>query len=116
VHGKLDTDEIRKPRPLVAMFVGKTFFLGGSAVLPDDTCIFKPKNYNLGNFFRSCNGISWYFLVIVSIILWPNGIFYGHLVHFVVIWYIFNRFGIESRKIWQSWGSVTLLPTFFTTG
>jgi hypothetical protein len=25
---------------------------------------------------------------ILSIIL-PNGIFYGHLVHFVVIWYIF---------------------------
>jgi hypothetical protein len=26
--------------------------------------------------------------------LWTNGIFYGHLVHFVVIWYIFPRFGM----------------------
>jgi hypothetical protein len=27
----------------------------------------------------------------------PNGKFYGHLVHFVVIWYIFPRFGMLYR-------------------
>jgi hypothetical protein len=27
-------------------------------------------------------------------ILQPFGISYGHLVHFVVIWYIFSRFGM----------------------
>jgi hypothetical protein len=27
-------------------------------------------------------------------ILWPFGIFCGNLVYFVVIWYIFPRFGI----------------------
>jgi hypothetical protein len=29
--------------------------------------------------------------------LWPVGKFYGHLVHYVVIWYIFSGFGIEYR-------------------
>jgi hypothetical protein len=32
------------------------------------------------------------------------GIFYGHLVYFVVIWYILTRFGMlyqEPRIIWQ---------------
>jgi hypothetical protein len=32
------------------------------------------------------------FLIAVLSILWPNGIFYGHLVHFVVIWYSFPPF------------------------
>jgi hypothetical protein len=27
-------------------------------------------------------------------ILWPFGIFYGHLVYIMAIWYIFPRFGI----------------------
>jgi hypothetical protein len=32
-------------------------------------------------------------------------IFCGHLVHFLVIWYIFPRFGMlyVPRKIWQPW-------------
>jgi hypothetical protein len=28
----------------------------------------------------------------------PNDTFYGHLVHFVVIWYIFSSFGILYRE------------------
>jgi hypothetical protein len=47
------------------------------------------------------------FWAIMSI-LRPNGIFYGHLVHFVVIWYILRSLGIFftfldvlPRKIWQ---------------
>jgi hypothetical protein len=32
-------------------------------------------------------------------------LFYGHLVYFVVIWYIFTRFGFfGARKIWQPCG------------
>jgi hypothetical protein len=30
----------------------------------------------------------------IRFILKPFGKFYGHLVHFVVIWYIFPRFGM----------------------
>jgi hypothetical protein len=41
-------------------------------------------------------------------ILSPFGLFYGHfygrLVYFVVIWYIFSRIGMFGpRKIWQPW-------------
>jgi hypothetical protein len=39
------------------------------------------------NFGGSCIGRCWY-------ILWLFGIFNGHLLQFVVIWYIFPRFGI----------------------
>jgi hypothetical protein len=31
-------------------------------------------------------------------ILWPFEIFYGHLEYFVVIWYIFPRFGILDQE------------------
>jgi hypothetical protein len=32
--------------------------------------------------------------MVILFILRQNGIFCGHLVHFVVIWYIFPRFGV----------------------
>jgi hypothetical protein len=55
---------------------------------------FQTKNPDLGKFWRV---LQWkmlmYFMNIWSI-LWPLEIFYGHLVYFVVIWYIFPRFGI----------------------
>jgi hypothetical protein len=54
--------------------------------------VFKPKIWL--NFGRSCNGN---IFMTISSFLRPNGIFYGHLVHicghlvhFVVIWYIFG--------------------------
>jgi hypothetical protein len=53
---------------------------------------FQTKNRTLGKFLENlvkedvC-------MAIVSILL-PNGIFYGHLVHFMVILYIFPRFGL----------------------
>jgi hypothetical protein len=31
-------------------------------------------------------------------IIHPNVIFYGNLVHFVAIWYIFSRFGMLRRE------------------
>jgi hypothetical protein len=37
-------------------------------------------------------------MAILSIYIQPNGKFYGHLVHFVVIWYIFIRIGILYRE------------------
>jgi hypothetical protein len=60
------------------------------------------KNRNLGKFRMV---LQWkmliYFMDILSILL-PFDIFYGHLVYFVVIWYIFShRWYIVPRKIWQ---------------
>jgi hypothetical protein len=37
------------------------------------------------------------FMAVLSV-LRPNGIFCGHLVHFVVIWYIISPFGMLYRK------------------
>jgi hypothetical protein len=61
--------------------------------------IFKPKNPNSGKFWEGL-GKCWYFL-------WPFClfygqkvfVFYGHLVRFVVNWYIFHRFGMLYREI-----------------
>jgi hypothetical protein len=39
-----------------------------------------------------------YFFFAILSTLRPNGIFYGHLVHLVVIWYIFPRFGMLHRE------------------
>jgi hypothetical protein len=60
--------------------------------------IFKPKNLLWVNFGRSCNGRCWYFFTAILSILRPNGIVYGYLVHFVLIWYIFTRFGMLYRE------------------
>jgi hypothetical protein len=47
------------------------------------------------NFGGSCNGRCWS-------ILRSFGIFCGHLVHFMVIWFIFSPFWcVVPRKIWQ---------------
>jgi hypothetical protein len=54
---------------------------------------FQTKNPNLGKFWRV---LQWKILA-PSMTIWsilrPLEIFYGHLVHFVVIWYISPRFG-----------------------
>jgi hypothetical protein len=59
---------------------------------------FKPKKHTLGNFWKV---LQWKMLVVLMAtlsILRPNGIFYTHLVHFVVMWYIFTRFGMLYRE------------------
>jgi hypothetical protein len=74
--------------------------------VPDQACqmvIFKPKNPNLGKVWRA---LQWkIFLHVMDIwsILRPMGILYGHLVYFVVIWYIFSLpiWYVFPRKIWQ---------------
>jgi hypothetical protein len=43
---------------------------------------FKPKIQIWENFGGTCNGRFWY-------ILWPFGLFYGHLVYFVADWYTY---------------------------
>jgi hypothetical protein len=56
--------------------------------------IVKPKNANLGKFWRA---LDWRMLThfkALWCILQTFGIFYDHSVHFVVIWYIFYGFGI----------------------
>jgi hypothetical protein len=45
--------------------------------------VFKPKNPNLGKFWRA---LDWK-------ILWLHGIFYGHLGYFITVWYILCSFG-----------------------
>jgi hypothetical protein len=59
--------------------------------------VFKPKIPIWVNFGRSCYKKSWQIMTI-SFILRPLEIFYGHLVHFVVIWYNFPRFGILDQE------------------
>jgi hypothetical protein len=38
------------------------------------------------------------FCIAILSILRQNGIFYGYLVHLVVIWYTFSRFGMLYRE------------------
>jgi hypothetical protein len=55
---------------------------------------FQTKNANLGKFWRV---LQWKILVsfmTIWSVLWPLEIFHGHLVYFVVIGFIFTRFGI----------------------
>jgi hypothetical protein len=56
--------------------------------------ILRPKIAIWVNFGGSCNGRCWYILWTFWYILRTFDIFYGHLVNFVVIWYIFPHFGI----------------------
>jgi hypothetical protein len=59
---------------------------------------FQTKNPNLGKFWKV---LQWKMFGIFRAILSisrPTGVFYGHLVHFVVIWYIFTRFGMLHRE------------------
>jgi hypothetical protein len=62
---------------------------------------FQTKNPTLGKFLRDLQK-SWY-------ILWPFGLFCGHLEYFSAILYIlclfdiFFHFDVVQRKIWQPW-------------
>jgi hypothetical protein len=59
---------------------------------------FQTKNPNLVKFWKVLlRKILVYFMTIWSI-LRPLEIFYGHLVNYVVIWYIFLRFGILDQE------------------
>jgi hypothetical protein len=54
---------------------------------------FQTKNRNLGKFRRALQWNMLEHIMDIWFILRPFDIFYGHLVYFVVIWYIFPRVG-----------------------
>jgi hypothetical protein len=66
-------------------------------VLPDGN-FFQTKNTNLGKFWKDLQWKMFGIYRAILSILRPNGIFYVHLVHFVVMWYIFTRFGMLYRE------------------
>jgi hypothetical protein len=55
---------------------------------------FQTQNPNLGKFWRILQCKRMVYFMDSRSILWSFVIFYGHLVKFVVIWYIFPRFSI----------------------
>jgi hypothetical protein len=59
---------------------------------------FRTKNSNLGKIFEGLSMEDVGICTAILSILLPNGIFYGHLVHFVIIWYTFSRVGILYRE------------------
>jgi hypothetical protein len=69
--------------------------------------VFKPKIPIWVNFIGSCNGSCWY-------ILWAFGIFYCHLVFFIVIWYIVFWY-VVPKRIWQPWTMLVFLCLVFLT-
>jgi hypothetical protein len=60
------------------------------------------------NFGGSCNGRRW-------CILRPFGIFYGHLVYFTAIWYIFSGFSMLYQKSLATLVEKACLPKDTTT-
>jgi hypothetical protein len=56
--------------------------------------IFKPKNPNLGKFWRVLQWKMFGYVMAIWPILQSFGIFCCHLVYFMVIWYIFHIFGM----------------------
>jgi hypothetical protein len=55
---------------------------------------FENKNINLGKFWRELQWMILFYFMAIRFILWPFGIFCGHLVYFVAILYILLPFGI----------------------
>jgi hypothetical protein len=76
------------------------------AALPDGT--FSNQKFQFGYILEGLEVENVYFMAIWYI-LWPFGIFHGHLVYFIAILYILEPFGnlfftvwyIVARKIWQ---------------
>jgi hypothetical protein len=66
---------------------------------------FQTKIPNLGKFWRVLQWKMLVYFVAIRSILRSFCIFSGHLLLFVVIWYIFPRFGtyLAPRKIWHPW-------------
>jgi hypothetical protein len=71
----------------MSKFLGSAIWKSATG-LPDG--LFSNQNPNLCKFWRA---LEWYILWSWSI-LHPIGIFYGHLVNFVLLWYIFHHFGM----------------------
>jgi hypothetical protein len=63
--------------------------------------ILRPKIPICGKFWKVLQWKMLVFFMAILSILPPGGIFCDHLVHFVVIWYIFQFWYVVTRKIWQ---------------
>jgi hypothetical protein len=61
---------------------------------------FQTKNTNLGKFWKVLQWKMFGIFRAIMSTLQPNGLFYGDLVHFVVIWYILWSFGIYFYPFW----------------
>jgi hypothetical protein len=59
---------------------------------------FQTKNPNLGNFLRTWDWKMLIYFMSICNILWTLGKFYDHLVHFVLIWYIFPVLVSRTKK------------------
>jgi hypothetical protein len=71
---------------------------------------FQTKIPALGKFWRILLWKILVYFMTISTILEPLEIFYGHLVYFMVIWYIFPRFGIFDQ---EKSGNLDWMAQFF---
>jgi hypothetical protein len=67
---------------------------------------FQTKNPDLGKNFRALERQMLLYVMAIWNILWPLGIFYGHLAHCVFIWYIFPAL--------VSWSKTNLATLLFS--
>jgi hypothetical protein len=74
------------------------------AGLPDGI-YFRPKITIWVNCRWSCNGRCWY-------VLWPFGLFYGHLVHFWLFWYILYGHLATFSPVWYVFTKENLATLF----
>jgi hypothetical protein len=73
---------------------------------------FQTKNHNLGKFLRALDGKMLIYFMAIWNILRPFGTFCDHLVHFVLLWYIFSGFGI----LYQQKSGNPVMNHFFPSG
>jgi hypothetical protein len=59
---------------------------------------FQTKNPNLGKFWRALVWEMFKYFIATWKILWRFWVFYDHLVHFLLIWFIFSGFGIMYQE------------------
>jgi hypothetical protein len=78
--------------------VNVLLFLAGAWFQCCQMVYFQTKNPDLGKFWKVLQWKTLVFFSIILSILRPNVVFYGHLLHLVVIWYIFSRFGMLYRE------------------
>jgi hypothetical protein len=78
--------------------------------------IFKPKIQSRVNLGWSCNGRYWYFFIEIWYILQLFGIVNGHLVYFVLIWYIFPVLVRCNKKNLATLGDFSPFGWLFTLG
>jgi hypothetical protein len=94
VGGRLVCGQVGIGRLVGGRVVGGRVVGGQVAVVP----YFQTKNINLGKFLRVFQWKTSVYLMDILCNLLPFDILYDHLVYFVVIWYIFPRFGMQYKE------------------